>query len=176
MIMSSQEATSVAITQNGHVLLERFLSWNLKELFSRLRNELDLSQIQCEMLLSGRIRTRGQNVSNDYELESDINLANSIKEILASRLQELAHEAAQCISFCNSQLISHVVSRVFLCGPIAEQKIISDYLTLNLTLPCEPFLPATPECNPVDGNRTNHEYTLAVCNAMWNTGDQQTHD
>ncbi len=176
VIMSSQMATSVSIMQNGHVLLERFLSWSLKDLFSRLRDELDLSHAQCEMLLAGDFRTSQPEVSNEDEPESGPGLDNSINEILATNLQELAHEAAQCISFCNSQLVSHVVSRVLLCGLIAEQNIISDFLSNNLSLPCEQFIPATPASNSGNVSEIDHEYALAASNALWNTGDQQTHD
>jgi Tfp pilus assembly PilM family ATPase len=52
MVATSEEATSISVVQDGHVLLERIIPWSLGRLVDRLRGELDLEERQSRALLA----------------------------------------------------------------------------------------------------------------------------
>jgi Tfp pilus assembly PilM family ATPase len=139
VIAPLEEATMVAIIQDGNILLERFLAWNIGLLVERLQRELELSVPQCHALM-------GISVNDEVGDNTPQRMPAPLRDILSPSLHYLAQEAMSCVGYCNSLLQSKPVSEILLLGPLASRPFLRDSLLQLLDLPLVDIsqLPCTP--------------------------------
>ncbi|MFH1843024.1 MAG: hypothetical protein ABIF77_07425 [bacterium] len=170
LFATAEEATSVAIVQHGHVLLERLVPWGIGRLVERMRQELALSDGQCRLLLDPPwLSPAGSEGESDFESQTDspvISTADTLRRILEPDFQELARQAAGCLGYCDSYYRPAEIVAATVVGPMAEFSPLQEVLKTSLGIPARGpeeglTLPAV-----VDQNDTA-SYTTAACCALW---------
>ena len=166
LISTGEETTSVSITQDGHVLLERMLSWGIASLVARMRGALDLDEAQCRLLLDRSWLTEGQS-GGDIDLAvQEESLESTLRRVLEPDLQELARQAASCLGYCDSFYRPAPIAAATLVGPLAEfgsvNRILQDSLGFPVRGPAEGLsLPGLEDRSDAAA------YTTAACCALW---------
>ncbi len=95
VISTGEDATSISVVENGHVLLERILAWGRATLLRRLESELRLEPDHARALLDRDARS-------PHEPHDADSPAGALREVLAPVLRELMGEAAGCLAYCGS--------------------------------------------------------------------------
>jgi Tfp pilus assembly PilM family ATPase len=116
VITTTDEAISIAVIQQQKVLLERVLPWGRREWIARLQAELDLNERQCHGLLA---KPEAPAV---------------LQDILGTFYEELAHEADNCIAYCNSYLLPASPAGMILAGPLADHAPLRSFLEREFQL------------------------------------------
>ena len=166
LISTAEETTSVSITQQGHVLLERMLPWGIGGLVLRMGRELDLDEGQCRLLLDRSWLTEGQAGGSIDLTQQEESLESTLRRVLEPDLQELAKQAAGCLGYCDSFYRPAPIAAATLVGPLAEfrsvNKILQDSLGFPVRGPSEGLtLPG------LDDRADAAAYTTAACCALW---------
>ena len=160
VVNAGEIASSIAVVQNGAVLLERILPWGLQSLLMHIQAELDLTETQARQLLD--------------EFAADASprktLHRTLESIILSPFQELAHEAASCLGYCDSYLQHRVAASCVVLGTLATQPTLRSVIENRLGLP---VVSADEGCSlpewyaPPDGGC----YALAACASLWREED-----
>jgi len=166
VINSGENATSIAVVQGGFVLLERVLPWSLQSLVLHIQAELELDDTQARRLLA-ELTSCG--TGTDPLLEDPQGretLHDTLSAILSSPFLELAHEAASCLSYCDSYLQHRSPASCLLVGVLASQgelrQVIEERLGIPVRGPSEGCrLPAW------DNPQGTTCYATAACSALW---------
>jgi Tfp pilus assembly PilM family ATPase len=134
IIATSEEATSISVAQNGHVLLERILDWSLNRIVELLRSEFDLAERQSQSLLA-RWDSKSIDTSvTDSALSSSESFEGDVREVLAPAFRELTREASSCLGYCGSFLQHASTSEIVLVGPLANHALLRNSLESELGL------------------------------------------
>lgn len=166
VINSGENATSIAVVQGGFVLLERVLPWGMQTLVLHIQAELELDDTQARLLLAEQT-SRGSD--SGPLLESPLGrdtMKDTLSAILSSPFLELAHEAASCLSYCDSYLQPRSATSCVLLGRLASQRelcqIIEDRLGTPVRGPSEGC--TLPAWNSPAGGTC---HATAACCALW---------
>ena len=154
-ICSADEVASVAIIQEGAVLLERLLPWGLQRLAERLAGELSLPLAQARDLLSG-----GPAMPPAATAESDLDSA--VEQILGPALRDIAQEASACLGYCDSFLQPLNASGAVLLGPLAHLHPLRLLIEQELGLGIE-----NASALAVARGGPDPAFDLAACCALW---------
>ncbi|MFH1142916.1 MAG: hypothetical protein V1774_00045 [Candidatus Eisenbacteria bacterium] len=189
-ICSGDEATSVAVIEQGTVLLERILPWGLQRLAESLAAELSLPIEQSRELLVRPDRKTAEQIheagtapdaAGDEEpvdaagacapegraredRAQEDPLEAAMQQILGPALQELVQEASACLGYCDSFLQPVPAADVTVLGAVAHLPALRLLLEQDLGLAVRIGLSgiATPPAAPC---APTHE--IAGCCALW---------
>ncbi|MBN1826699.1 MAG: hypothetical protein JW958_10560 [Candidatus Eisenbacteria bacterium] len=135
LIATGEEATSVSVVENGHVLLERMLPWGFRSLVERLRGELELDDAQSRLLLTaGPGPIAGQD-DDEEDAGPDGAMKGALRQVLEPEYQELAQEASGCLGYANSFFRPAGTAAAILTGPLAESAPLRLFLEEGLGMP-----------------------------------------
>jgi Tfp pilus assembly PilM family ATPase len=170
VVFPTQEAASISVVENGHVLLERILPWSVRALVGHMHSELDLEEDQCRKLLlqeavpgdseSGRASAPAGEPGTRGSLES------ALREILGPFFQDLAREVAGCVGYADSFLRRARIAGIVLTGPMAGNALLREFVAKASELPFVELegrggLPRRGECAP------DYACTPAASCALW---------
>lgn len=168
LIATAEQSTSVSVVQDGHVLLERILSWGVRGLVGRLRAELELGESQCRRVLVGAPVAADFPGEEDDEEEGEgpDPMATAIQQVLEPDFQNLAREGGGCIGYCNSFYRSAGAATAVLTGPLANCEPLRSLLERRLGLP---VLDARDglDIPGLVGDETAGQFATAACSALW---------
>lgn len=130
VICTGEDASSISVVEDGHVLLERILSWGRATLLQRLETELRLAPGHARALLD-----RG-GAAADAPLDTD-SPAGALREILAPAFRGLMGEASACLAYSGS-VFRHAPDRaVIAVGALAGSEPLHEAVESELGLPVE---------------------------------------
>ncbi len=159
---TAADTTSVSVVQDGHVLMERILSWGFDGLVEHLQAELGLDEAQSRMLLIRDGGTRGD-VAADSRM-------NALYQIIEPDLQELVHEASGCLRYCDSFLRPASIATAVITGPLASNQLVRDFLERALEVPVQEPAQIMDLPQPTGGGE-GEAFTTAVSCALWDEQD-----
>lgn len=134
IIAISEEATSVSVAQDGHVLLERILDWSADRVVRLLCSEFDLEERPSRALLAQWAPQSTGGGPTYSALLSSESFEGDVREVLAPVFRELTSEAASCLGYCGSFLQHASTSEVILVGPLADHGLLRSSLETELGL------------------------------------------
>jgi Tfp pilus assembly PilM family ATPase len=130
LIDTSQNATSISVVQDGHVLLERILPWGRQSLLARLETELSLETENARPLLE-RGHDDAEQSSGSPGTDSP---AGALREILAPVFRSLTGEAASCLAYGGSVFRHAPAGGAILVGALANHEPLREALKRELGL------------------------------------------
>ncbi len=161
-------ATSISVFQNGHVLLERILTWSEDELSRRLQRELSPDPIGAAALVENTSRPGASDVET-VPGERAAGPRRRALDLLESEFMELASEASGCLGYCASFLRHFEVSGIILTGPLAGNETLRG--TLHSQLGLEVMDPMKGlRLEEVFERDDGHAFATAACCAIWSGG------
>ncbi|MCK4411934.1 MAG: pilus assembly protein PilM [Candidatus Eisenbacteria sp.] len=167
LIAVAEQATSVAVLQSQHVLLERILPWGLGRLEQRLAEELELPVDQCRTLLTGAMPSDEEAGDADEEIDATRPpVEGAVQEILGPALHELVQEAGSCLGYCDAFLQSVPAAGLIVTGSIATLPPLQRILEEGLGLDVQCGL-AGGNLPPFSGKLDAATYATAAGCAFW---------
>jgi len=134
-VATGEDATSIAVVEGGHVLLERILAWGRDTLLRRLESELRLAPEHARTALE---RTT-DNAPRAADTDSP---SGALREVLAPAFRELTGEAAGCLAYCGSVFRHAPDGRVAIVGPLAGNAPLREAFERELGLAVDAETPA----------------------------------
>ncbi|MFH1277604.1 MAG: hypothetical protein ABIK65_04420 [Candidatus Eisenbacteria bacterium] len=168
LIATAEQSTSVSVVQNGHVLLERILSWGVRDLIARLRSELELDEAQCRRLLvGGPVEAEGDEDPDD---DTPDPMTAALQQVLDPDFQGMAREAGGCLGYCNSFFRSAGTAAAVLIGPLANCDPLRTLLERRLGLPVLDARDGLDIPGLEEGEDAG-PFATAACSALWPRGE-----
>jgi len=140
LVTTSESAVSIAVIEEGVVLIERLLSWGSRQLVHAVSAALDLTPSESTQLLAMTDDERTQVTAQEV-----------VRDILARNYQELGREARSCLDYCASFLHHRDLDAIVLTGSVARYPGFTGSLekclgvrALTLAQACPSDLPDVP--------------------------------
>jgi len=134
LVSTGEDATSIAVIEDGHVLLERMLQWGTKHLAERLQSELDLDPERALALLA----------ASDQTAPGEKHIESAVKDILAPSFLELAREVSGCLGYCTSFLKHRPIEALLLVGALSGYTKLMRFLQDELEIPVSSPIGSAP--------------------------------
>jgi Tfp pilus assembly PilM family ATPase len=135
VISTGEDATSISVVENGHVLLERILGWGRATLLRRIESELQLAPEHARTLLDH------DGSANRMAADSD-SPGSALREVLAPVFRELTGETAGCLAYCSSVFRHAPIHGAVVVGALAAHEPLAEALEHELGVGLE--RPASP--------------------------------
>lgn len=125
VLSTGEDATSISVVENGHVLLERILAWGRGTLLRRLESELRLAPEHARTLLDRDVAGAVRPADTDSP-------GGALREVLAPAFRELTGEAAGCLAYCSSVFRHVPVRGTLVVGALAGHEPLGEALEREL--------------------------------------------
>jgi Tfp pilus assembly PilM family ATPase len=125
VISTGEDATSISVVENGHVLLERILAWGRTTLLRRIETELGLAPEHARTLLDRHVATARLPADSDSP-------GSALREVLAPVFRELTGETAGCLAYCSSVFRHAPIRGAIVVGALTGHGLLAEAMEHEL--------------------------------------------
>jgi len=166
---TADDATSFAVVEDGHVLMERILPWGYQGLVKRLQDELELDEGNSRRLLTGGHTAAQASDDSANPGPPDTSIVKSLRQVLEADFKELTSQAASCLSYCDSFFRPAEIVAATIVGPLADCPFLLDALAEDLGLPVRGPDEGL-ELPGLAAGKGQAAFATPACCALWSEG------